>query len=441
MSDRSTLSIYAKQRSPRLDYTLEVLFGRIAGIDFQLFTNPGLYLHQAGPKLNYSTERLCPEEIFIPAGDLLYNREIIPQALTLGQFEDLPFSFPIDIAQQDYPFDLFSFCFFLLSRYEEYLPFDADELGRFPAEQSLAFEADFLHRPLVDEWGMHLRELLIAKNPDCSFQRSRYQFTATYDIDLSWAFLERSWARILGASLRSIIKGKWETLFLQWSVLLGQTTDPYDCFEDLDRIHNDLQLKPIYFFLLGKVRGLDRGIHPGRKRQQALVQDISKKYSSGLHPSFNSNLEFRGLGNEFDQFKEIIGVNPVRSRQHYLMLRMPDTYRKLLKLGIKEDYSMGYAKKTGFRASIARSYPWYDLEKEETTKLELYPFAFMDVSLKKHLSLSPEQALAHCTELIQSVKHVNGHLISIWHNSSFAEFETWTGWWETYQKIIKEAIK
>jgi hypothetical protein len=44
----------------------------------------------------------------------------------------------------DLPFDPLAATFYLVSRYEEYLPFIPDEHGRFPAKQSFAFSNGFL---------------------------------------------------------------------------------------------------------------------------------------------------------------------------------------------------------------------------------------------------------------------------------------------------------
>jgi hypothetical protein len=53
---------------------------------------------------------------------------------------------------------------------------------------------------------------------------------------------------------------------------------------------------------------------------------------------------------------------------------LPETFRHLLDTGIQEDFSMGYGSINGFRASVASPFYWYDLEKEQTTYLLLYPF-------------------------------------------------------------------
>jgi hypothetical protein len=44
----------------------------------------------------------------------------------------------------DIPFDIFSAAFYLLSRYEEYLPHELDEYGRYSHTGSIAYKEDFL---------------------------------------------------------------------------------------------------------------------------------------------------------------------------------------------------------------------------------------------------------------------------------------------------------
>ena len=128
--------------------------------------------------------------------------------------------------------------------------------------------------------------------------------------------------------------------------------------------------------------------------------------------------------------------NTIRSRQHFLKLETPKTYQNLIKAGIKEDYTMGYATEIGFRASIASPYFWYDLENEKATNLLITPFQVMDVTLKNYLKLSPEKALEEIQTLIQNTKAVNGTFSTLWHNSSFDDKE-WKGWREMYLEMIR----
>ena len=46
------------------------------------------------------------------------------------------------------PFDIFAASFYLITRYEEYLPHVQDVHERFPADESIAFKNGFLEQPV-----------------------------------------------------------------------------------------------------------------------------------------------------------------------------------------------------------------------------------------------------------------------------------------------------
>ena len=59
---------------------------------------------------------------------------------------------------------------------------------------------------------------------------------------------------------------------------------------------------------------------------------------------------------------------------------------------------MGYGSINGFRASVASSFYWYDLEKEEATTLRIFPFCFMDANSYYEQRQTTAQAM---TELMR----------------------------------------
>jgi hypothetical protein len=108
----------------------------------------------------------------------------------------------------------------------------------------------------------------------------------------------------------------------------------------------------------------------------------------------------------------------------------------LLAAGITNDYSMGYGSINGFRASIASSYYWYDLKKEEQTGLLIHPFCFMDANSYYEQNFSAEEALEEMVQYYQTIKQVNGTMITIWHNSFLGTCNEFEGWREVYQQFI-----
>ena len=132
----------------------------------------------------------------------------------------------------------------------------------------------------------------------------------------------------------------------------------------------------------------------------------------------------------------ITGKKIRKSRQHFLLLRLPETYRNLLSLGIEEDYSMGYPGICGFRAGICTPFRFYDLQNEKETNLLVFPFQVMDTSLNKYMKLSPQEAQRHIEELVDEVKEVNGTFISIWHNESLHDRGKWKGWRLVFEQML-----
>ena len=77
-----------------------------------------------------------------------------------------------------------------------------------------------------------------------------------------------------------------------------------------------------------------------------------------------------------------------------------------------------HASHLGFRASICTPFYFYDIEVESSTNLKVHPFSVMDATLKYYLNLHPNEALAHIQTIIDEIKNVNGHFISVWHNET-----------------------
>ena len=129
----------------------------------------------------------------------------------------------------------------------------------------------------------------------------------------------------------------------------------------------------------------------------------------------------------------------IKSRQHYVRFNMPEGYQRLVTAGITDDYSMGYGSINGFRASVASSFYWYDLEKEAQTSLRIHPFCFMDANSYYEQKQNAEQAYEELIYYYTACKVVNGTLITIWHNNFLGTAKEFKGWQEVYEKFIAQA--
>jgi hypothetical protein len=336
------------------------------------------------------------------------------------------------------PFDLFSACFFLLSRYEEYLPFEPDRYGRFEAAQSLAFRIGFLEEPVIDQWLNLFKISLQQKFPDLCFPGRAFRFISTFDIDNPWAFRNKGFVRNVAGSLKALLQGRSSDFRQRLMVLRGALQDPFDNYDYIRRIENKYHFTSKFFFLFADYDRLDSNFALNSLQFKNLVQQIGGDHPAGIHPSLRSNDHAGLLPIEFKRYSRILGKPPAISRQHFLILRFPETYRRLIEMGIKEDYSMGYASHPGFRAGTSSPFNFYDIAAENETDLVVFPFAVMDVTLQQYMSLPSDEALNRIKNLMHQVKLVDGTFLSLWHNESLSGERIWKGWREVFEGMVKE---
>jgi hypothetical protein len=129
------------------------------------------------------------------------------------------------------------------------------------------------------------------------------------------------------------------------------------------------------------------------------------------------------------------------SRQHYIRLKIPDTYYHLIANGIEEDFSMGYGSKLGFRAGTGSSFLWYDLMKEQVTSLRVHPFCFMDTTALYDNHMDAGGAFAELATMADALKKANSTLNTIFHNFSLGTAAEWEGWKNGYEKFLAQMQK
>ncbi|MBA7580002.1 hypothetical protein ES708_21888 [subsurface metagenome] len=229
----------------------------------------------------------------------------------------------------------------------------------------------------------------------------------------------------------------FKRLTFRFQVYTNRNPDPGDSYSYLNTIQKQLKEKIRYFVLCRRRDKFDKNVSIRNKSFQKLIKDIDKKNTVGIHPSFTSNQSFDILCKEYRQLEKTLDHKIEISRQHYLKLSLPDTYRNLLRLGIKEDYSMGYSTHTGFRAGIARPFYFYDLYEEKQTSLRVVPFHIMDRTLLSYLNYSTEQAIKEFEYYSKSIKNIGGLFVSLWHNTSLNDFEEWQGWQKVFKRMIE----
>lgn len=429
--------VYTAVINNRINYIFTQIIFRLLKLEFGITTNLKEFNTFQGPKICYTESRIG-DSLWIKPSGLLHEQGLREQNIQVSDYEGLKVFFRTDDSC-DLPFDIFSASFLLLSRYEEYLSVHADKFDRFEAIQSLAYLHGFLLEPLVDKWALLLKKKLAEKFPELCIPEQTYTFLSSIDIDNPFAFRHKGVIRTIGSLLRALFTLDFNTLFGRLSALGGATRDPYDTYDYIGQIEEKHNTKSIYFFLVGDYGRHDTNVPIRKIAYQNLIRGINATHKTGIHPSYSSNKSIVILEKELKRFSRVTGERIVRSRQHYLQLKMPDTYRNLLKAGIREEYSMGYASALGFRASTSFPFKFYDLPEEKETNLVVYSFQIMDITLHNYLRLRSAQVMNHVSKIIDEVRAVNGYFIPLWHNESLSEYGMWIGWRKVFEEMFEYA--
>lgn len=276
-------------------------------------------------------------------------------------------------------------------------------------------------------------------NPDSyRDQYSTFNFLPTYDIDEAYAFKNKGLVKTMGGFGRSMVNGQWSMVNERIKVLRNKKDDPYDAYEWMNRLHEENNLEPIYFFHVANKKGkYDKNIEPSNPAMQQLIKQHATKYRIGIHPSWASGDDKNLLHEEIKTLESASGKKITASRQHYIRFTLPHTFRRLIAAGITDDYSMGYGSINGFRASVATAFYWYDLKNEKQTGLLLHPFCYMEANSFFEQKYLPQRAYEEMMYYYNAVKDVNGTLITIWHNSFLGNYRSFAGWKEIYEEFVK----
>lgn len=421
--------IYAHNSSTRLQYICKFIFNEQLGITHSITIDAEGFKNHDGPKINYSDIEMG-SAFTIKNHSLLFENNIKEQHPDCFDTNDYKAFFRIN--NSDLPFDIFAASFYLISRYEEYVPHEIDMYGRFAHENSIAFKKGFLNMPLVNIWIQDFGKKMKEKYSVLNIKYSTFNFLPTYDIDIAYSFKHKGILRNLGGFIKS---PSLERL----SVLSNLKKDPFDSYEFMDELHSRNKLNPVYFFLVATTGSLyDKNISPYSNAMWQLIKRHAKKYSIGLHPSWRSNKNQSILNREKKVLETAAGMQVSNSRQHYIKLSLPDTFDKLIESGIENDYSMGYGSINGFRASVASSFYWYNLKTEKMTALRLHPFCFMDANSFYEQKQDAEASYDEIIHYQEICKKVNGSFISIFHNNFLGTDKQFAGWKEMYLKFIAQ---
>lgn len=372
--------IYTAVVKPRIRYIFSHFFESRMGEEVVFTSDLSTFIAHGGAKMSYGDAPLG-NEFFIAAHGLLTAQGINAVEPRVFDWDGLPAFFATQ-ENSFLPFDFFAAAFYLISRFEEYQPFAADDLGRFASDQSLAHKHNFLDIPLVDLWFERFLSVWHAFFETDLPKRVSPKLSLVVEVPQLFAYKHKTIFRSFSEGLQDLFSFRFVLLFDRVMVLLGIRVDP------LAHLYNWIEVmlqhvSSVRFFVLYTSLGVhDRSLSVFNTTHQQGIKSISDYAATAPLASFESSHNAAGLGADIDRFSALIH-RPIKSiRQHKLALRFPYTYRLFASLGIKNDYSMQYVDAPGFRASTAFAFRFYDLGDEQQTPLTIHPVCLSESHIR-----------------------------------------------------------
>ncbi len=428
------LLIYTPKITNRLKYIFEFIFVEVLRLEIVFTTSMEEFVTFEGPKINYS-KNSSGSGIYFESTSMLFEKGIESKELEFISFDELPAFFPVHNKDSSLPFDPFAASFFLMSRYEEYLPHVRDEYGRFKANTSISYQKNFLQYPIVDIWIKKIKEMIQDFYPEQEIYLPEFSFLPTIDINTAYKYKYKGIIRSIGGIFRNIGNLNFRELLRQFRVMMRFEKDPFDTYEQQIQVQKNNAVDTLYFILFAEYGTNDKNISVNIRKFQVLIKSIADYCNVGLHSSYNSALIPDRLPLELQRFGKILNREIFKCRQHFLYLNMPVIYRNFLNCDIFEDYSMGYFNTPGYRAGTSRPFYFFDLDYDTTTKLKVYPFSFTDAALRNGFSINTYR------DMLQQLRNVGGSMILLWNNEVFCDDFHGKKGIEVYEELLRLALK
>ena len=408
------LLIYSLKTTQRITYIFKHICFRILGIEVNFTNVIEDFIAYSGPKLSYGKKELG-NELFIQSTELLMQDGFESIDITVKDWGDTKCFFAVG-KNSALPFDIFAASFYLLSRYEEYLPQVKDEKGRFLASESIAFKAGFLQDPVVDIWAYKFKDLLLQTFPDIKYSARKPRVHTIINASQPLLYKNKGLLRTLIGFFNDLISFNLKSIFDRSSVLFGFRKDPFNTFNWIINSVKKSKSSLTVFFLLGASKIFEESLNSQKESFKLLIKNVSDYQEIGLIFSDEALNSLAVLNEEKEKIEAITNRTLRRSMNNEYLVSLPHNYRNLIELEIATDFTMVYENVIGFRASTCSPFLFYDLDYEIVTPLKIYPISLTTKGLNKTSTSKKTETIQ---KMMESVKKVNGTFSMIFDNYNF----------------------
>ena len=336
----------------------------------------------------------------------------------------------------DLGMDIFGSAFFMLSRYEEACPTELDSHGRFAAKSSVAVQAGFLERPIVNEYIEILWVCLVLLFPTIKRRPRHYRVLVSHDVDRIFTTRDASWRTVFRNSLGDITRRMDPILAarrIRSRFFSGKGDYRFEPTNTFDFIMDCSERRGIEsaFYWIPQDGGheLDADYSLDMPWIRYLMKHISDRgHELGLHGSYNSFDRPEKIKAETDKLISVADRVGVRQeswggRQHYLRWDVVSTWQSWEDAELCYDSTLGYPESAGFRCGICYEYPVFNLFQRRKLNLRERPLIAMEVSLLSdvYMGLSAARVIDRIGSLANECRRHGGDFTLLWHNDNLVQ--------------------
>lgn len=431
---------------PEREYICQVLLSEFLGIEYEIkFQDRKNWLISDSNKF---IKILLPDILFqTPPEDWLTEKSLPSRPLQIWDISkhgiDCPVvnkKIPLIYADKtsifsssnehtNIPVDVFGSVFLMLTGYEEVAQpaLSRDGHGRIPAAQSLAFQENFLGRPIVNEYLEILWSFLHRHWPQLLRKNKEFRCLPSHDIDIPFKYYITPMTSIflsLGADfmLRKDLRLGTKNLIDFIKVMAGRKDDPFDTFGLIMGLSERYGLRSAFYIMTGGSTTYDGCRYPiDHPLIQGIISRITERgHEIGFHPSYASATNQAIWGREFNK---LIKTNPnldiTGGRQHYLRFKIPFTWRFWAENRFRYDCSLAFADHSGFRCGTCYEFQAYDLLERCMLPVKERPLVVMERTVldKDYMGISShDKVFEHVCHLKNCCRLFNGDFTILWHN-------------------------
>ncbi|WP_025743973.1 DUF7033 domain-containing protein [Aquimarina pacifica] len=420
------LLIHVQRVTPRVSYAFKHICKRVLGVEVEFTAKIEPFIAHDGPKFSYGKQPLG-KELYFQSVELLFEHGLSDISIQVLDWEETKCFFEVKHAETALPFDIFAATFYLLTRYEEYLPHVKDTLGRFPAEESIGYVHGFLEDPVVDIWAYKFKQVLLKKYPDLIFQEKKFRIFPIISVAQTFVYKNKGIIRSIGGAARDLWKLDFDKFTDRIRVAIGMKKDPFDTFDFIIELQKKKKRKTKVLIGLGDYSTHERNVPYNRLAHHEVIKHIADYSEVGLKVSYEAITDIAMLKKEKLRIENIINRKLQYSICSFFKIKLPEAYRNFIELEIEEDYSMGYPNHSGFRAGTCSPFMFYDLDYEVQTPLMIYSFCM--AHLGKREDRNDEIITKKEVELyLDKIRKVNGVFIPVFSNKLISDLQNQPFW-------------